>query len=269
MAEVMLGRSATGGRVRRGRRAPMLVGLVGLAIAAGSACLVQPTTQEYFLLTADRRLCASPTCGGQFVQAVNSDLTHCPDGSEAERCYVSDVDYRALGGAPLRDRSITLVRGAIVSKVVPTFGEVGQLVVEEAWGSASEAQPLGTFVRLADNGLRCFTTPCFSTDASSLNHDDVFVLSDLDVSSVAPISDDPEAVARALGRGDLIASGEVVASDGGTRRFAASQLFLPLRRACTTAADCDAGEVCADSGFCAATGSEPSLAAPDPAATTP
>jgi hypothetical protein len=250
MAAVLAGGVVCRGWVGGGRRVAAAGVLVGFAAVMYSGCVVGPSGQEYFLLTPDLRLCPSPSCGGQFLQAVNDELTHCADGSEAERCYVSGVDWSGLGGAPLQDRSITLVRGAIVSKVVPNVGEVGEFVAEQAWGSVSDAAPLGVFARLADNGLRCFTTPCFSTSAFTLNREKQFVVSDLDTSSVALRADDSELVVQALGRGELIASGAVVGSAVGGRRFEATQLFVLLARACAADADCGEGTACAEDGFC-------------------
>src|SRR4051794_4603394 len=48
---------------------------------------------SYFLVRPDQRRCASPTCGGSFVERVNFASTTCVDGKSAPECYVAAVDY--------------------------------------------------------------------------------------------------------------------------------------------------------------------------------
>src|SRR5262249_44715728 len=55
------------------------------------------SSSTYYTLRPDLRRCASPMCGGVFVQRVNRASTRCVDGSWASECYVADVSLDSLG----------------------------------------------------------------------------------------------------------------------------------------------------------------------------
>lgn len=121
--------------------------------------------QEYFSIRPDYRKCAAPLCGGHFAQAVNRHRTRCADGSVAPECYVAELKYD--GSLPNTDH--VLVRGSIESNVSPDFGELGQLVISEMWGSATAAKPSGAFFRVSNSGIVCITTPCPTVQLERLN----------------------------------------------------------------------------------------------------
>src|SRR5437763_2397758 len=94
---------------------------------------------SYYLIRPDLRRCASPMCGGSFVERVNFATTTCVDGKSAADCYVAAVDYSksklddndmtAVAGRPI------IVKGSIVMTKYPT-GTFGNLVVSEVWVAA-------------------------------------------------------------------------------------------------------------------------------------
>ena len=245
---------ATRSKGRSGRGAVLARAGAALAAALWTACSVRDAPQEYFLLTPDRRLCVSPLCGGEFLQALNEDATQCVEGSLAARCYVTRVDWSALGGAPLLAAPRILVRGTIEPTDVPNFGTLGVLSAREAWGSATADEPTGAFERLADRGRRCDAAACLATEATPLNGGPSFPLSELDLGAV-PASPDALADARrALARGELIASGNLVPAPSAGLRLAASQFFVPLARACASSDACDTEQYCSSASFCEADG---------------
>lgn len=133
---------------------------------------------SYFLVRPDQRRCASPACGGSFVERVNEATTACVDGASAAECYVAAVDYAKTklddqDLAALSDRPL-IVRGKIVATSYPT-GTFGNLAVTEVWaaaaGASTGAYPTvnGTVYRVRDNGVRCITSPCPSDRETKLN----------------------------------------------------------------------------------------------------
>jgi uncharacterized protein DUF6748 len=47
--------------------------------------------------------------------------------------------------------------------------ELGRFIVTEAWLGENDAVSSGTFVRVKDNGLRCFAAPCPSLTETAIN----------------------------------------------------------------------------------------------------
>jgi hypothetical protein len=133
---------------------------------------------SYFLIRPDLRRCASPMCGGSFVERVNFKTTTCVDGSSAAECYVAAVDYSkaklddndmsAIAGRPI------IVKASIVKTKYPS-GTFGNLAVSEVWvaavgtASSSYAAVSGTVYRVKDTGVRCFAYPCPTDHETKLN----------------------------------------------------------------------------------------------------
>lgn len=245
------------GWTRAARRHLTRGAVLGALTAGATAGGCQPAglTQEYFSVTPDLRRCISPLCGGVFVRAVNLPLTQCVDGSLEESCYLAEVDSSAVGGDPgLPLSTPTVVRGRMTPREFDGFGNLGALVVREAWSSATDAAANGTFYRVEDNGIRCVTTPCFSTDATALNRERATTaLSDLDLSSAGASDSQLGEAALAIASGDLIVAGALrQANESGTVSVSltASQFFLPscggdaCLAGCSVDADCDATQWC-------------------------
>jgi uncharacterized protein DUF6748/Kazal-type serine protease inhibitor-like protein len=152
--------------------------------------------QSYFSLRSDVRRCASPRCGGFFVQRVNLPVTRCADGRRRAECYVAELDLATLGlsdeqAAELRsDPARFLLRG----EITPLAGdapELGSLSVSEAWKGEGKSPARGAFVRAKNEGIVCITTPCLSFSGETLNLPLPAVrLAELDFSAV---TDDPSA----------------------------------------------------------------------------
>jgi hypothetical protein len=84
-----------------------------------------------------------------------------------------------------------LLRGEIGSADWDNFGQLGRLDVSEAWIGASDNEPDGLFVRVADSGIRCFAAPCFNTlYESKLNSVLGTHSSELDLSSWTDLTED-------------------------------------------------------------------------------
>jgi hypothetical protein len=144
---------------------------------------VAATNTTYFEIWSDLRKCASPMCGGWFVSRLNRSTTTCVDGRTAASCYAPVLDWSATGltdaqQAPFLDAckraavssgTYALVRGEFAKTNATTRPELGRFVVREAWVAEGDPSTEGTFVRVQDNGLRCFAAPCPSLTEQTLN----------------------------------------------------------------------------------------------------
>lgn len=144
---------------------------------------VAAANYAYFEIWADLRKCPSPACGGWFVSRLNRSTTTCVDGKVATSCYTPVLDWSATGltddqQAPFLDacyRSATsssvyaIVRGEFAQTNDTPNPDLGRFLVLEAWVAEGDSVADGTFVRLQDNGLRCFVAPCPSLTEQTLN----------------------------------------------------------------------------------------------------
>lgn len=203
-------------------------------------------SSTYYALRHDFRRCAWPFCGGYWVREVNHDETTCADGTTASECYVTDLDLSALG---LNERDRGELRGGIATALVrgePGFATVegrsiAVLNVSEAWRPLVEGEPVGDFFKIADNGIRCITTPCYTQEAAFLNHPWWFTLERLDVRGVGATDEQLAAAWEALGNEGLLVAGwarAVFLRHDVRLRIRAEQIYLPVRP--SPAAPCDA-----------------------------
>jgi hypothetical protein len=223
-----------------------LLGAVTAALAAGaisSAAGSPQTMSSFYLARQDPRLCPSPTCGGLWVRLVNRSRTTCGDGSRRRECYVAAVHLsalrlgtrRALQLAQLVSSGRALVRGALVPEGIGSFTLDG-LVVSEAWTASSSKRPAsGTFHELAENGVRCTASPCFSIRAAALNSRRNAAVSSVDLTRTgAPPAEQRSALAR-IPRDGLVAAGRIVrvphaGPAGPGRTLVASQFYVRAAR---------------------------------------
>jgi hypothetical protein len=142
-------------------------------------------TYTYYNLSPDFRKCASPACGGVFVDRVNRALTACAGGVGGpvweEVCYASDVDWSNSGLSEDQIGSVlsmiatgeygrVLVRGNLRSVDHGNgIGKWPRLFVTEAWVAQTPAEPWGVFVKVKDAGVRCIAAPCESNAELKLN----------------------------------------------------------------------------------------------------
>jgi hypothetical protein len=117
---------------------------------------------DYFMVRPDVRRCASPLCGGYWVSRVNNAQTRCANGRWARECYVAEIDWR--GRVKIEARK-ALLRGGIIARRYPNFGNLGAFRVTESWQSSTETPANGIVFRVRDRGLRCITHPSPVSDA--------------------------------------------------------------------------------------------------------
>jgi hypothetical protein len=120
---------------------------------------------EYYLVRQDVRRCMFPLCGGYFVRRANQSRTRCANGRRLRECYVAEIDWQ---GQPEVDPGKALVRGDIVARRFPRFGNLGALRVTESWQSPSAKPAMGTLYPVRDRGVRCITNPCLTHSATKL-----------------------------------------------------------------------------------------------------
>ena len=149
----------------------------------------------YFEIAADLRKCATPMCGGWFVNRLNQALTRCHDGQYAPTCYtpvldwskikLSDGQKTELLDACNKDAVSEGVFAIVAGRLAPTNSTtpnptMGRFVINEAWVAVNEALSGGAFVRVQDNGMRCFTAPCPSVTETTLNRTQVANIAEID-----------------------------------------------------------------------------------------
>jgi len=150
---------------------------------SGPAVTASSGAYTYFKITTDLRKCPSPLCGGWFVQRLNRDTTVCVDGQEAASCYAPVLDWSGsnlsvdqqskLIDAATKDATTSGVYGIVRGVLAPTNStprpELGRFVISEAWVAEGGGVSEGAFVRVKDNGLRCFAAPCPNLTETTLN----------------------------------------------------------------------------------------------------
>lgn len=161
----------------------------------GTATTATAGASEYFAIRADLRKCASPMCGGWFLSRVNNSTTQCHDGRTATSCYTPVLDWASSG---LDDAQQTALREAashaaispgVYAIVVGQFARtntttpdptLGRFVISQAWVSEGDGESSGTFVKVQDNGLRCFAAPCPNLTETTLDTPQVTNIAEVD-----------------------------------------------------------------------------------------
>lgn len=150
----------------------------------GTATSATAATSAYFSIRTDLRKCAYPMCGGWFLSQVNSSTTQCHDGRIATSCYtpvldwtnsgLDDTQQAALNEAAHHAATSPGVYAIVVGRFARTNTTtpdptLGRFVISEAWVSEGDGVSTGTFVKVKDNGLRCFVAPCPNLTETTLN----------------------------------------------------------------------------------------------------
>lgn len=215
----------------------------------------------YLELRRDFRRCAAPRCGGFFVSRVNRLTTPCADGSRSAECYVSELDFSALGLSGEQAASVEaapeefVLRGDIES-LNSELGEVGRLSVTEAWQGHAGIEPRGAFLRVRNEGIVCITSPCLSFSAELLNSSLPRVnIAEIDLGDVGTDASDALEQLNAP-EGLLVAALPVIVSGPAGRALGldASEYFTPLSAESPPSGDaCGSRGLaqCADGSFCA------------------
>ncbi len=132
--------------------------------------------------------------GGVFVKRVNQAKTTCADGKQKAECFVTGITF---GGMGLSAGEEGYVRDAVASSHAVVKARMyksggGTLKANEAWIGATGSDALDTtFMRIADNGIRCIQAPCPQTSAYVLNSKDSYQLHSTDLEHTTnPASDD-------------------------------------------------------------------------------
>jgi hypothetical protein len=246
------------------------------AIANRDAALVLDDSAKagdfYIVTRPDYRKCMYPLCGGWFVQQVNQADTACADGAKSEDCYVSDLDFDALGldEATLAELSgatkqgHALVRGHLVAQDTQ-FGVIGQLVATEGWVGQAQVTPTGSFYGVQNTGIVCVTYPCPTIGQWLLNTTDQDNIAGFDITETGASKESIEAAqaALALKGGTILVAGthETITGPAGEgKSLTASEFYLKANAAKPDEPcgdnTCGAGEYCcnASCGICAPEG---------------
>lgn len=149
----------------------------------GTAASATAGASAYFSIRADLRKCAYPMCGGWFLSRVNDATTQCHDGRTATSCYTPVLDWSNSGlddaqQAALTEASSHAARSpGVYAIVLGQFAQtnttpdptLGRFVVSQAWVSEGDGVSSGAFVKVQDNGRRCFAAPCPNLTEITLN----------------------------------------------------------------------------------------------------
>jgi hypothetical protein len=210
----------------------------------------------FFTIRHDERKCVSPLCGGFFLKRVNRSTTICADDTRRNECYVAELDLARLGATPEQEGQLVdhagqfLVRGSILAKRFPSFGNLGVFRADEAWQGHENVTASGTFSRVGDAGIVCITFPCLSFTGEKLNSSrPIERIAGVDLEGIVPDPSDGRAqLDQPFG---LMVAGHRVAVVGPAGRahgIDASEYYLPFprSRACGTIAGlrCESGEFC-------------------------
>ena len=145
---------------------------------------VAASATGYYAINSDLRRCASPGCGGWFLDQLNQSTTTCHDGSTAEQCYTPELDWsNANVPEPQQSELLDAARtsassGRVYAIVRGTFAptnhttsqpQLGRFVIAEAWVAEGDGAAHGTFVHVKDNGRLCFAAPCANLTETTLN----------------------------------------------------------------------------------------------------
>jgi len=220
----------------------------------GDAATSPAGAYTYFQIYADLRRCASPMCGGWWVERLNRTATKCYDGEYRESCYVPWLDWSE---ARLSDASraellqacsdgasapgvVAIVRGRLGPHADPFLPDLGSFVITEAWVAENDAVSDGVFVRIQDNGLRCFSAPCPHLDEMRLNTHRATPIDEIDLAraGLTPGQEEALVAAEYSERGILVAGHryDVYANGhaGRGRAITAAYRMLPRGRTCGT-----------------------------------
>jgi hypothetical protein len=149
----------------------------------GTATSATSAASAYFSIRADLRKCAYPMCGGWFLSRLNSSTTQCHDGSTATSCYTPVLDWTNSGLDDTQQAALSeaanhaarspgvyaIVLGQFARTNTTPDPTLGRFVISEAWVSDGDGVSSGTFVKVQDNGLRCFAAPCPNLTETTLN----------------------------------------------------------------------------------------------------
>jgi hypothetical protein len=200
----------------------------------------------YLVVRADQRRCASPMCGGFFVQRANYGTTRCADGVYRSECYVATISYDALG---LQDgerdyldgrvrAGLTLVKGKVASKSYSGFGNLGVLNVSEAWDGLTEQAPVGALHLVASTGIVCISAPCPTLHATQLNRSARDQqITGLDLSALTAADDVKDDAMNAAYTNGLVVAGEIETCAGNEVVLRATAVFKKLEHKVQLAGD--------------------------------
>jgi hypothetical protein len=197
-----------------------------LLIAAKDSVATSPLVT--YVIRADMRLCASPRCGGWFLQRVNHAQTRCLGGELRTRCYVASIDGTVLTGA------LFLARGRLSTAMLPGSSGYATLELSQAWSpTVGTATGPGVVYRARDNGVRCIAAPCFSFDARPVERSSTIRLSDVDLSGVRLTPAERRRATGSSATVGLLVTGRIVAvpeaGPAGTgRALVASEVWLEV-----------------------------------------
>lgn len=192
-------------------------------VVDGKADAAVDGSYTYYEVTADLRKCASPICGGFFLDRLNRSTTKCHDGVAREACYTPELDMTESGlSATALDKLVSaanagalphstraIVRGRFGKTNSTVQPELGRFIVTEVWLSESDAIASGVFVRVKDSGVRCIAAPCESTIEKGLNTSRSAMIADIDFTD-ANVTD---GVLEQVGEDLFTPSGVIIAGD--------------------------------------------------------
>lgn len=204
-----------------------------------------------------------PMCGGYWVKRVNQPKTKCLTGGWQKECYVTDIDWSALGlsqnevsDADTSARSGQVVlKGKLVS-AKQAGAQFARFTADEAWRSATDKAPSGIFYRAHDSGIVCITFPCPTVVATRLNRNKqpTATYAGLDLTPSGATQDQLDAAWKHMNGDGVVVAAQIVQTTGpaGTAdALEASQYYTRIRHA---AVECHTTGC--SSQICAAVGDE-------------
>ncbi|MEY4768785.1 MAG: hypothetical protein RL637_1424 [Pseudomonadota bacterium] len=247
---------------------PILISGLGLGInqlEAAEQCSTIGSTDYYRVTHIDMRKCASPMCGGYYVQRVNQAKTLCADGRWQKECHVFQLNAQALGWNAQQTTDYFqkifgekrgIVRGQFAHALDANFSQpIDTLTIVEAWQTQSITPAKGLLYRLKDSGIQCPPTMlCLSVVKQTLNawqvKDSLIAPPNLDKTGASA-----EAVATAtqqLAKDGIIVAATHQANSRNAANLLVNQLYLPVENTTRIGQACGGvvGTVCSAGQFC-------------------
>jgi hypothetical protein len=140
----------------------------GSQVLRHTATTSSPPASVWYSLRRDARKCASPVCGGYFIDALNRKNTRCADHSLKSECYVAALegnDSLLVGiqeAMSQQGESSVIVQGYYQTKVYPDNKDIANLVVTAAYAYIQTACDCDTETEacIYDSSVQCDGCNC-------------------------------------------------------------------------------------------------------------
>ena len=201
---------------------------------------VEPNERgKFYTIKPDLRKCASPICGGWYINPVNRKKMRCPDGTKKSECYVgsSKVNIEGLSSDQKTTLNNAMHQSAVLLKAqLNKSVRYSELIINAAWIAVDKnisglinTQKSEKFYTVSNTGIVCITTPCPTLEASLLSRHRTKTFSHLDLTRINATSANFEQAYKAMDTDDgLLLQGSYISYEPNGLTMQASNFYLKL-----------------------------------------